>query len=228
MHGIYFFAPIKEDDCIISEMYQGLWNKNKKDGNGLYIWKCDDASGNNIWLEAYFGITYNDNYKHACWISNHGGNLHFYFGSFDQDGQKDDRRGIYYYPSERKVVIGDIEKNKLLSGYFIYYDNQDNVNKMFYVEANNDEGKIDKLLYKDEMKDDDRNNILELSETFLGWINEKDYFNDIMNHFNLVKNKVDNIKSYDIFDSEYDFPRYLDILSTHNKYVGLYNNLKKI
>ncbi len=207
-------------------MYQGLWNKNKKDGNGLYIWKCDDASGNNIWLETYFGIFSNDNYKHGCWISNHGVSVHFYLGSFDNDGHKDDTRGILYYPGERKVVIGDIEKNKLVSGYFIYYDENDNVKKMFYVESKNE--KIDKLVYKDEMKEVDRNSILELSENVLGWINEKDYFNDILNHYGKVKGKVESIKDYQIFDNEDDFPKYLDILSTHNQYIKLYNNLKTI
>jgi hypothetical protein len=228
MHGIYFFAPVIQDDLIISEMYQGLWNRNKKDGNGLYIWKCDDPSGNNKWFEAYFGILSNDNYKQACWISNQGGNIHFYFGGFDQDGLKDDRRGIYYFPAENKVIIGDVENNKLLSGYFIYYDDKEAIKKMFYVEANNPEGKIDKLVYKDEMNEDSRNSMLELSEAFLVWVNEKDYFSDIINHFDLVKKKVDNINSFEMFDNDDDFPRYLDILSTHNRFIGLYNNLKKI
>ena len=222
--GIYLYSPVHKDEMIFSELYHGQWNRNKKHDKGLYMWRCDDTNGKTIGYEAYIGELSNDNYKQSVYIYFNGkDDYSIYFGKFDSDGLKHDERGIFYSKKENRLVIGNIERNILLSGYFIYYD-KDQVKNMKYV-MTDDEGKIIKLVYMDEIKG--KEEILQTAENFVNYIFENNYVEELKEYFNMITQKIHSLKDYTIFDSE-DYIKYMDLLSLHNKFIKLYNNLKEL
>jgi hypothetical protein len=199
--GIYIYRSKEEK---INEIFYGKWILGKKNGFGVYFWK----NGNYPPLmDIFIGEFKDDKISdglHVSGISTKGLPKNFYYGKFNQDGQKEDENAISYSPQSDIVYLGKMTKGEFIEGTIYKYDKNSqslyniikNDNEDEYLPVSNEVSEIIKKKIKNfhsKFNDLDEGRIFNLAKTLISEIAE-----NIIN----IKSVID-LKEIDLKENKY-------------------------
>jgi hypothetical protein len=117
--GIYIYRSKEEK---INEVFYGKWILGKKNGFGVYVWK----NGNYPPLmDIFIGEFKDDKISDGLYVSGispKGSPKNFYYGKFNQDGQKEGEDVISYSTQSDIIYMGKMTKGEFIKGTIYKYD----------------------------------------------------------------------------------------------------------
>lgn len=122
--GYYKYNCNNTDDLkqTYLEHYIGIYNNDKIDKIGAYLWLNEEFSKhilyNNISFKLQIGYIENNKFNSGLFISKTNENMYIYFGGF-YNGLKDDTEAIIYDSNNESFYYGEVSRNNLIKGYLI-------------------------------------------------------------------------------------------------------------
>lgn len=220
-NGIYYFAPTKNSENILTECYLGQWNSNLKNRNGIYIWM--DQPENNFEYEkanfdAYIGEFEEEKYLRGTYINKLNNQFYLYHGSFSEDGKKNDNNAYFFSSKGNKIFHGQIKNDTLKSGFMGALDSEgEKVTEIVYCKFNED-GSVSDVIEEKKLNVDDVEEEKKNMVNFRSIIFDSDYFIKIYNKFTKIKIKIDNLEDItEIMEREDNIPEIEKILNKYTK-----------
>ena len=204
--GIYLYKPKKKDNNILYEFYYGQWANNLFNGKGIYLWleeneqKTPFKDFENVKITSFIGYSNEGIFKKGALISKDGKNFFIYYGSFNENGQKDGENCFYYCSNLDKISYGTFRNGVFTEGYAAKFKKDGKVTQLIvYKKEENKDPEGEKIKPKLEKR------IVDILSKFREVINnkEKNYFEMIYKEFGrILKFREENMNDIEIFLSE--------------------------
>ena len=229
-HGLYQFPDKVIDDKIEREFFFGLFNEGKIYDHGVYLWikenknvpmfnNFDDAD-----FSCFIGDLNDKRFIKGTYITKDGDKYYVYYGSFNENNEKEGD-GCFYYNSEKdELMYGKIVKNKFVDSYLAAFDEDGNLTNGLYV-TYDDNGKISDYKQKEEIPD--KSVIFDEMFDFRNTIMGEDYFGDVFQKFKDINVYIDKNVNLKSFDSPEIFPKLMNVTYDFNK-IKLKDDIDKI
>jgi hypothetical protein len=207
--GIYSYKPKIIDNNLLSEFYYGQWENNLFNGKGIYLWLKEKEEATpfsdykSAKITSFVGYSNEGKFKKGALLNKEGDNFFIYYGSFNEDGQKDGENCFYYCSNLDKIIYGTYRNGVFIEGYVAKFKNDGRVTQLIvYKKEENKDPEGERIRPKFEKK------IIDILSKFREAIKEKDYFKMIYEEFGrILKFRDENMKDIEIFLSE----KYADI-----------------
>lgn len=224
-HGIYTFTPKKKGEDLLSEFYYGLWKNDLKNGNGIYLWLRENAAKkpfsdfDNSNFQAFIGEIERDIFKKGTLLSKEGEDYLVYHGTFDIDGNREGKNCFFFNSTLEELCFGEYLDDRFIKGYVAHFDEEGNVKDFLKFS----DGQI---ISKEKLDDEEFKKKSKIMFDFRNVIMDKNYFEDVYEEFQKIKDFEKNkMNSLDVFNSD-DFVKLLSIASGYNK-VTIYEDIEK-
>ena len=219
--GIYLWAPVIKGRNIQIESYHGIWNNNKKDKNGTYIWMNEPLNNkefDNANFDAYVGIFDNDKFARGTYLSKISDDYYLYHGNFDSEGKKTDDNAFFYSSKYDRILHGKIEKDIFVNAYASFFESDSGEIKNFVYCTFDKMGSVDNIIMTNNLKEDEKKKEEDIITLFRNVILEIDYFGIIYNRFHEIKDFIrDNVNSIEVLEDKKKFPLFMSLCAKHNE-----------
>ena len=232
--GIYIYKPKSILQKFISRQYYfGLWENDKKDGRGIYLWLKDNSkfirnsklynpfnNFENSNFLAYVGGFEKNNFTKGTLLKKENDNYFVFHGTYLQNLKKDGKDCFYYSAKLEELCYGTFRNDIFLEGYVAKFNENGEILDIIKYQ-NKTITEKDKLNRFDNIK-----NVSKKMLTFRNVIMSKDYFGTLFNIFKQVidfKNKISD--DINIFNSD----KYLDLMDIAASYnqVSIFKEIEK-
>jgi len=229
-HGIYLWAPSIKGRNIQIECYHGLWNNNKKDKNGIYIWMNEPLNNKNFDVanfDAYIGVFDNDKFVRGTYLSKISDDYYLYHGNFDNEGKKTDDNAFFYSSKYDRVLHGKIEKDNFVNAYVSFFESDSGeIKNLVYCTFDN-MGSVENIIMQNDLKPEDKKKEEDGITLFRNVILEVDYFGIIYNRFHEIKDFIrEHANSMEFLEDKNKFPNFMSLCSKYSE-ENIYKNIEK-
>jgi hypothetical protein len=228
-HGIYFWEPERVDGILKKEVYYGFWKNNKKDNHGCYLW-VEEEQGNKDFektnFDTFIGLIDEDKYKRGTYLSKKEDNYYLYYGEFGENGKKTDDNAMFYSSTDR-LIKGKIEDDEFKEGHIAIFDSEtgDLTDLMFCTFGQ--KASVNSLKMEKDLDQESVKKIKEEMITFRNVILEEDYFGNVYNKYNEVKDFIKaHMNTLETLDDPEKYPEIISLCSGYNK-LNIYADIEK-
>lgn len=227
-NGIYIWSPIQKGTNFLTESFYGYWENNKKSRSGIYMWLNEPEKNEEFEkadFEAYVGELENSTYKRGTYMKKEKDSYHVYHGNFDIDGKKNDNDGYFYSADLDRLFHGKIIKDKFISGYISYFDQEGMISDIVQCEFD-DNSVVNKLVMKKDLQSLEKENEEKKCALFRNIILGENYFEEIYSKYKEITKFIkNNMNSVEIFKDKDKFPTIMKLASAYNN-TNIYNDIE--